>query len=79
MPGSGEIFIRIQVHLDLDTLTETFSWVVLGGTGDYAEVHGSGKGSTFSEDPRPGNVNMLQRVPDRLRLASAGVRLAAVR
>ena len=40
--GSGEIFIKIQVHLDLNTQTETFSWVVLGGTGDYSDLRGSG-------------------------------------
>jgi len=54
----GELFIRIQVHLDLNTFTETFSWVVLGGTGAYSHVHGSGDGFSFSEDPNTGNVNV---------------------
>ena len=54
---NGELFIRIQVHLNLETFTETFSWVVLGGTGAYAKVHGSGQGTTFSDDPNVGNVN----------------------
>ena len=54
----GELFIRIQVHLDLETFTETFRWVVLGGTGAYANVRGSGSGFSFSEDPNVGNVNV---------------------
>jgi hypothetical protein len=57
-PG-GELFIKIQVHLDFATSTETFSWVVLGGTGAYAGVQGSGKGTTVSDgsDPQTGNFN----------------------
>ena len=57
--GSGEIFIKIQVHLDLNTQTETFSWVVLGGTGDYSDLHGSGGGTTVGDgsDPQTGNFN----------------------
>ena len=54
----GELFIRIQVHLDLETFTETFSWVVLGGTGAYADVRGSGRGFSFSQNPDVGNVNV---------------------
>jgi hypothetical protein len=54
----GELFIRIQVHLDLETFTETFTWVVLGGTGAYADVRGGGTGFSFSEDPNVGNVNV---------------------
>ena len=57
--GSGDIFIKIQVHLNLSTQTETFSWVVLGGTGDYSNLHGSGKGTTVGDgsDPQTGNFN----------------------
>jgi hypothetical protein len=54
----GELFIRIQVHLDLETFTETFTWVVLGGTGAYANVQGGGTGYSFSDDPNVGNVNV---------------------
>jgi hypothetical protein len=54
----GELFIRIQVHLDLNSFTETFSWVVLGGSGAYANVRGGGTGFSFSEDPNVGNVNV---------------------
>lgn len=55
----GQIFIKIQVHLDLGSSTETFSWVVLGGTGAYDGVAGSGRGTTVSDgsDPQTGNVN----------------------
>ena len=56
---SGEIFIKIQVHLNLNTQTETFSWVVLGGTGDYSNLQGSGQGTTVGDgsDPQTGNFN----------------------
>ena len=37
---------RFQVHLQFETATESFSWVVLGGTGAYAGVRGSGQGTT---------------------------------
>lgn len=57
--GTGQIFVKIQVHLDFATSTETFSWVILGGTGDFADLHGSGQGTTVSDgsDPQTGNVN----------------------
>ena len=57
--GSGSLFIKIQVHLDLSTSTEGFSWVVQGGTGEYASVRGSGSGSTVSDgsEPQTGNIN----------------------
>ena len=57
--GSGTLNVKIQVHLDFETSTETFSWVVQGGTGDYASLRGSGGGSTVSDgsDPQTGNFN----------------------
>jgi hypothetical protein len=57
--ASGQIFVKIQVHLDFATSTETFSWVILGGTGEYASLNGSGQGSTVSDgsDPQTGNFN----------------------
>jgi hypothetical protein len=57
--GSGQIFVKIQVHLDFATSTESFTWVILGGTGAYASVNGSGDGSTVSDgsDPQTGNFN----------------------
>ena len=57
--GSGTLLIKIQVHLEFATSTESFSWVVLDGTGDYSDVHGSGGGSTVSDgsDPQTGNIN----------------------
>lgn len=55
----GDLFIKIQVHLDFATSTETFTWVVLGGTGAYGGVSGSGQGSTVADgsDPQTGNFN----------------------
>ena len=57
--GSGQIFVKIQVHLDFATSTETFSWVILGGNGAYGGLTGSGQGSTVSDgsDPQTGNFN----------------------
>ena len=56
---SGQLLIKILVHLDFETSTETFSWVVLDGNGAYGDVHGSGGGSTVSDgsDPQTGNFN----------------------
>ena len=55
----GQLFIKIQVHLDLATSTESFSWVVLGGTGAYGSVSGGGQGTTVGDgsDPQTGNIN----------------------
>jgi hypothetical protein len=60
--GTGQIFIKIQVHLDFATNTETFSWVILGGNGDYAHLHGSGQGTTVTDgsEPQTGNVNTYE-------------------
>jgi len=58
--GRGTLEIKIQVHLDFATNTETFSWVVLSGTGDYAHTNGAGSGTTVgdgSHDPQTGNIN----------------------
>ena len=57
--GSGSFFVKIQVHLDLDTSTEAFSWVIQGGTDAYASLRGSGSGTTVSDGsvPQTGNIN----------------------
>jgi hypothetical protein len=57
--GGGTFFVKIQVHLDFETSTESFTWLVLGGTGAYANLRGSGDGSTVSDgsDPQTGNFN----------------------
>jgi hypothetical protein len=56
--GSGTIFVKIQVHAATDG-TESFSWIVQGGTGAYEHLRGSGDGSTvpLPGDPQPGNIN----------------------
>jgi hypothetical protein len=57
--GSGAFFVKIQVHLDFETSTESFTWVAMGGTGPYANLRGSGDGFTVSDgsDPQTGNIN----------------------
>jgi hypothetical protein len=57
--GGDQFFVKIQVHLDFETSTETFSWVILGGTGAYESLRGSGSGTTISDgsDPQTGNIN----------------------
>ena len=58
--ASGTIDVQIQVHLDFASSTETFSWVILGGTGAYDRLKGSGQGSTVSDGtvPQTGNFNI---------------------
>jgi len=52
--GSGTFFVKLQIQGQFDG-TETFSWVVQGGTGNYASLRGSGNGSTVATDT--GNIN----------------------
>jgi hypothetical protein len=52
--GSGTFFVKLQVHGQFDG-TETFSWVVQGGTGKYQSLRGSGNGSTVPTNT--GNIN----------------------
>lgn len=40
----GEFFVKLQVRLSFDTGTTTFNWNVVGGTGAYVDLHGSGTG-----------------------------------
>jgi hypothetical protein len=60
--GSGQIFVKIQVHLEFATSTESFTWVILGGTGAYGGVNGSGQGTTVGDgsDPQTGNFNTYE-------------------
>lgn len=41
--GSGEFFVNLQARIDFRKGI-TFNWNVLGGTGDYERLHGSGSG-----------------------------------
>ena len=44
--GSGTFAASVAIHVDLEAGTESFSWVITGGTGPYAGLHGQGHGST---------------------------------
>lgn len=57
--NGDQFFVKIQVHLDFATETESFSWVIQGGTGDLAGLRGSGSGTTVGDgsDPQTGNIN----------------------
>jgi hypothetical protein len=57
--GSGTFTVKLQIQANFDTGIESFTWVVLGGTGDYASLHGSGQGSTVPNPP-VGNINTYQ-------------------
>lgn len=46
--GNGLVYFRLQVHGVF--ATETFTWVVLGGTGPYAGLRGQGSGWTDGSD-----------------------------
>jgi hypothetical protein len=55
--GSGTFFVKLQVHAANDG-TESFTWVVQGGTGAYESLKGSGTGfSVPNDDPSTGNTN----------------------
>lgn len=54
--GSGTFVVKMQIQANFDTGIETFSWVVLDGTDAYADLHGSGLGSTIPAPPT-GNIN----------------------
>ena len=56
--GSGTFFVKLQIQANFDTGIETFTWVVLGGTGDYASLRGAGTGSTVPTDT--GNINTYE-------------------
>jgi hypothetical protein len=49
--GSGTFDIKLVVRLDLETHETTANWVVVGGTGDYAGIHGNGKLAGTPIDP----------------------------
>lgn len=40
--GSGEFLVKLQVRIDKKG--DNFNWNILGGTGDYEKLHGTGKG-----------------------------------
>jgi hypothetical protein len=54
--GSGTFTVKLQVHQDLDAQTESFRWVVLGGTGAYEQFRGAGSGTTETADLASGPV-----------------------
>jgi hypothetical protein len=41
---TGDVYLRLEIHGVF--VNETFTWVVLGGTGDYANLRGHGDGWT---------------------------------
>jgi hypothetical protein len=55
--GSGTFFVKLQIQADFSTGLETFTWVVQGGTDDYAKLRGSGSGSTVRDADGNGNTN----------------------
>ena len=56
---SGTFVVKLQIQANFDTGIESFSWVVLDGTGAYASLHGAGSGSTVPNPPT-GNINTYQ-------------------
>ena len=49
----GEFFVKLQVRLSFATGTTTFNWNVVGGTGAYEDLHGSGSGFSTLCDVSP--------------------------
>jgi hypothetical protein len=54
--GSDTFVVKLQIQANFDTGIETFTWVVMGGSGDFAGLRGSGRGSTVPNPPT-GNIN----------------------
>ena len=57
--GTGTFIVKLQIQANFDTGIESFTWVVLGGTGDYASLQGAGTGSTVPNAPI-GNINTYE-------------------
>ena len=53
--GDGTFFVKMPIKANVDTGFETFTWVVMGGTGAYESLRGSGSGHTVPRDG--GNTN----------------------
>ena len=53
--GTGTFFVKLQIQADFDPGIESFTWVVQGGTGEYAHLRGGGTGSTVPTET--GNIN----------------------
>jgi hypothetical protein len=49
--GSGEFAATVEFHVDLEQGTESFTWVITGGTGAYVDLRGEGYGGTQSPAP----------------------------
>jgi hypothetical protein len=65
-PGAGTFFVKMQITASFDG-TESFAWVIQGGTDAYANLRGGGDGSTVPVfDPQTGdetgNVNTYDGV-----------------
>lgn len=48
--GSGEFFVNMRARIDFRKGT-TFHWAIIGGTGDYASLHGAGSGEGLDCGP----------------------------
>ena len=58
--GSGRFFVKLVAHAATDG-TESFTWVVQGGTDAYEGLRGSGGGFTVpNNNPSTGNTNNYQ-------------------
>jgi hypothetical protein len=57
--GTGTFRVKLQIQANFETGIESFTWVVLGGTGDYASLRGGGSGSTVPNAPI-GNINTYE-------------------
>jgi hypothetical protein len=57
--GSGTFDVKMQIQANFDTGIESFRWVIMGGTGAYDSLRGSGSGSTVPNPPI-GNINTFE-------------------
>jgi hypothetical protein len=46
--GSGDLLVKLEVRVDQKG--DNFNWMIIEGTGDYDNLHGTGKGVGISAD-----------------------------
>jgi hypothetical protein len=56
--GDDTFTLLLQVHIQFDPYENHFTWVVMGGTGDFADLHGQGTGT--SEPTLTGGIDAYE-------------------
>ena len=62
--GSGSFYVKLDVRPTGDE-TESFTWVIQGGTGDYESLRGHGTGSSVRDENGGGITNSYEGFVNR--------------